>query len=327
MSPMSDGDNKPMKQLGDSLVGIMGPPKGRHLAMTEEALRIASGGKADRYDQMEGDMWLSRALRMAVSVLEGDFDFEADSLQKRLLVQLHQKDPESSVWQKFEEARKVRTDALKDIAARALTGKSHEEVSKQIGESATLKVAIMAPALPGIMEKAMKITRTKEDEDDAEEEHGFTDYREFALARLAAVFPEQILPSTGFRQMMDLALLSGRGRDLIPEIAKEFSRADKATKTLGVSQNELVMILNWINPAYPLWLATEEALAAILRGVFELEEITEDGARRMRNRKLRGDSPYPILEFSINTDGQHQFRLAKDLSAEDSSSARGSDTA
>jgi hypothetical protein len=327
MTEKSDSEGNPLDRLGDSFSGIVGPNKGRHLAMTEEALRVATGGKPDRYDQMEGDVWLNRALRMAVDVLEGDFDYEADSLQKRLLNQLHEKEQKPDVWEQFENARKVRREALYEIAARALTGRSHEDIRKQIGESATLKVATMAPGVPGILEKAMEIARTKEDKDGVAEEHGFTDYREFALARLAAVFPEHILPSIGFRQMMDLALLSGRGRELIPEIAKEFSREKKAAKTLGVTQNELVMIVNWVNPDYPLWLATEEALAAILRSAFELEEITEGGARRMRNRKLRGESPYPILGFSTHTDGRHEFRLAKGLSTEPSGSARDSDTA
>lgn len=308
-------EDDPLNSLGRSIPKIIGPNKGSHLALTEEALRMASGGKADRYDQMEGDMWLIRALRLAVEVLEGQFDYEADSLQKRLLDQLHQKNPDKGVWEQFKDAKNVRREALLEIASRALTGKPYDEVRKQIGESATLKVATMAPGLAGIMEKARKITHTEESVFEARESHSFIDYREFTLARLAAAFPEQILPSPGFRQMMDLALLSGRGLELIPEIANEFTRAQKAQKTLGVTQNELVMIVNWINPEYPLWLATESALAAILRSVFELNEITEQGAGRMRNRKLPGASPYPILGFSIFRDGKREFKLEPGLSA------------
>jgi len=317
MSEKTDKDN-PLIQLGESLPEIIGPKKGKHLAMTEEVLRVASGGKAGRHEQMKGDLWLNRAVRLAVEAFDEPFDYETDSLQKSLLQQLHDRNPEADVWKQFERAKKVRREALTDLVSRALTGRSYEEIGKQIGESATLKHAIIAPGVPGILEKAIKIVENDETEDceAAGGNHEFVDYREFTLFRLATLFPDRILPSVAFRQMMDLALVGGRGQELIAKIAADFKNAGNAKKALGIDETEFAMAVNWTNPSFPLWLASENALTAILRNQFGLENVSEQGARKKRNRKLPGESPYPILDFKVYKDRPHEFIVVQGLEAD-----------
>lgn len=317
MPQESENKNPLLGRFSDSLADILGPEKSHQLALTEEALRVASGGKPDQWDRIEGDLWLSRALRFACDALDGDFDFAADTLQKRLLDQLHEKDPDGGIWEMFSDARNVRRKALPDLASRALTGEPYTTIQKRIGESARSKVkalGIWSSVDPATWESSEQPTPSSMGEKKLSQ-IDLIDYREFAYLRLAMAMPEKILPSDWFRKKMDLALLSGRGRDLLSEICREQARTEKAKKILGVDLNEIVMTLNWVNPDFPLWLATENALANMLRSVFELEEITESGARKMRNRKLPGDSPYAILKFSIFPNGKHEFKLEQGLSA------------
>lgn len=280
------------------------------------ALRRVSGGKTTLSEQIDGDLWLSRALRFAVEAIDTPFNYAADSLQRRLLEQLHEKNPEAGIWEQLEKAISVRREALYDVASRALTKKSYKEIRKQIGDSATVHVASWAPGIPGIAERAQEITRAKLAAQAEEHSEGFTYYSEFALARLAAVFPEQVLPSVEFRRMMDLALLGGRGRKLITSIAAEIAKAEKNSKILGMKDAEIVMAVNWTNPEFPLWLASERALAAILRGPFGLDEVTEAGVRKTRNEKLKCDSPYPILSYKVFRDGRSEFQVSPGLRAE-----------
>lgn len=317
MPQESENKNPLLGKFSDSLSAILGPEKSHQLALTEEALRMASGGKPDQWDRMEGDLWLSRALRFAYDTLDGTFDFAADTLQKRLLDQMHAKNPNGGIWDMFSDAREVRRKALLDLASRALTDKPYTTIQKQIGESARWKVkalGVWSSVDPTAWESSEQPTPYSIGEK-VISQTDFIDYREFAYLRLAMAMPEKILPSGRFREVMDLALLSGRGRELLSEIYRERARTKKGKKILGVDLNEIVMTLNWVNPDFPLWLATENALANMLRSVFELEEITESGARKMRNRKLLGKSPYPILKFRIFPNGKHKFELEQGLSA------------
>lgn len=320
MSTDSEDGSSPLKQLGDRISKIAGPPKSHYLAMSDEAMRMAlrrvSGGIATPSEQIDGDLWLSRALRSAVEVLDLNFDYGADSLQRRLLEQLHDKNSEAGVWDQFEKALLVRREALYDVASRALTGKSYKGIRKQIGDSATVKVASWAPGISGITERAREITHAKLAAQAEEASKGFRDYSEFALARLAAEFPEQVLPSAEFRQMMDLALLGGRGSELITSIAAEIAKAEINSKILGMKDAVIVMAVNWTNPEFPLWLASERALAAILRGPFGLDEVTEAGVRKTRNEKLKCDSPYPILDYKVFRDGRSEFQVSPGLRAD-----------
>lgn len=319
MPQESENKNPLLGKFSDSLSAILGPEKSHQLALTEEALRMASGGKPDQWDRMEGDLWLSRALRFAFDTLDGNFDFAADTLQKRLLDQMHAKDPDGGIWEMFSDAREVRRKALLDLASRALTDKPYTTIQKQIGESARRKVkalGIWSSADPSSWESSEPLTPYSIAEKEISQSD-LIDYREFAYLRLAMTMPEKIFPSERFRKMMDLVLLSGRGGELLSEICRERTRTNKAKKFLGIELSEIVMTLNWVNPDFPLWLAQEKALAAMLRSMFELEEITESGARKMRNRKLLGKSPYPILEFSIFRNGKREFKLEQGLSAGD----------
>lgn len=313
--PESSDDNNSLTHLGDSLPEIIGPKKGEHLARAEERLRVALGEEGGRHFRMKGDLWLIGAIRLAVEALDKPFDYETNSLQKSLLQQLHDKNPEGDVWTQFEKAKKVRLEALTDIASRALTGRPYEEVGKQIGDSASLNMAIIAPGIPGIIEKAAKIFESDEtgDRKSAGGKDDSADSREFTLLRLATLFPDRILPNAAFRQMVNLALAAGRGQGLIEKIAKGFRNTIAAKKTLGIDETEIALVVNWTNPHFPLWLAAEKALAAILRNQFGLNDVSEEGVRKMRNRKLRCDSPYPILDMNVYKDRPHEFVLGQGL--------------
>jgi hypothetical protein len=141
------------------------------------------------------------------------------------------------------------------------------------------------------------------------------DPRRFALRQLAVTFPKEILPSQAFRQVMDMALLSGGGRDWIVDLANGFQNAGRRNSEPKSKELELelTMTVHFTDPRYPLWMASSEALESILSRQFGLSNVTQEGAKRMRSRKLRLDSPYPIVGFSTFADGRQIFEFSKGL--------------
>lgn len=269
---------------------------------------MASGGKADRYDQMQGDMWLSSALRTVVSILNEPFDYESDSLQSRLVEMIDERSPEIGIRKKFVAALENREKNLQEIAARILTGQPYATVQQRIRKSATLKVATMAPGLPGILEKAHAIS----------EEEEYVDARETALLRLAAYMPDLFEPSPAFRQLMDGALIGKRGGSLNMDFAKELRRAKENKKPLGISDAEIVLTVNLTNPEFPLWLAESKAMSSIITHVFNTDPGGSDGTeaiKQLRIRKLKCSQPYPILDFQMYREGNSEFVMAPGFEA------------
>ncbi len=308
--PNVDDQDKALDPLTEAVDDIV-KPKGKHVAMFGESLRMMSG--VDRYSRMQDDAWLSGALRQAVSALDSYFDYEADSFQNRLLQKLDEINPDVDVWQQFEQAKEVRRGGLQDLAARALTGEPYAKIKGRLGKSALLKGATVAPGISGMLQKAKNVIQENETDESGDASRGSLDPRELAIARLAILFPDQVLPGEAFRQMMNLALLGGRGTELISGLAGEFAKSERNRKTLGINDHEVEMTINWTNPDYPLWLAEMEALAAMLRLEFCSDDVTEEGAKGVRNRKLKCDSLYPIVGYVAYKNGEHSFQLDSGL--------------
>jgi hypothetical protein len=286
---------------------------GQISTLTNEALRMATRGGDGHHAGLEAKLWLWRAVLYATNALDKPFDYGKNSIQKSLLDQLHARKPESEVWRQFEVAKRVRRTALRDIASRALVGRPYKEIRKQIRAGSAIKAALMAPGLPDVVESASTLHQHDSSKMNAEDPNGVSDYREFALSRLAAAFPKKMLGSEDLRTMINLALAGDRGGELITAVAAEMAKAEKNHKILGMKEAEIVMAVNWTNPDFPLWLATATALAAILRRPFGLEDLTEEGVRKTRNQKLNCESLYPILDYKVFVDGHCEFSLSPGL--------------
>lgn len=295
-----------LEDLSSSLPRV-GRAEGKYTSQAKESFRSSSEAAPSHYVQALDSAWLSGILHESVARLDRMFDYEVDSYQRKLLLHLAKTAPDEQIWKKFEAAKSARHTGIRNLVSRALVDLPYADLKKQIRESALVKTAVAAPNIPGMMSKAREVLAAECIQEGIGKTQEILGPREFALVRLATVFPEQILPSDGFREMLDTALLGGRGADVIRACAKVFENAARAKKELGIDPIEFEMTLNWTNPDFPLWLGESGALAEMLRLRFGLEDVTEDGVKKMRSRKLESLPPHPIVDFRAYRDGQFEF--------------------
>lgn len=296
---------KPVKEgVKRALPKILKPSRTpRELRNLESCFRMIGGG-TDPSSDASAYRWLSSQLPNLVSSLECKFDYEKPSIQRLLLEHVERQRPELRAQEQLAAARKVQRENIRDIACTIMTGRSYHNISPLIADSmaltsTALNMRLILPESSGLVERAMRVDSGALRKDLP----AGLSVKDHALARLAAAFPEQVLPCEMFREAMDRALLEKRGMAFIAEVAKEAANVTTETKYRGVGDLLLVTSLNWTNPDFPLWLAEAGAFVEMLGEQFRVSGVSRDAAKRMRSRRFEGRGLQLIRGFRVSESG------------------------
>ena len=285
----------------------MFPTPGEAAQQYLDSLREIGSPDTDRFLENRGLGHASVAVAKIAGGLALPDVTNKSSLQYRLLHEISGGDPRYPIWAEWADAQKAARDRLFALARQMLFGNGSGRMADLIRTGTRQRMGLYAPGLLS----PLGISRSGSGSEVTGSSAGSSleplSMNGVLMLRLLEMHGRGILSTPEFRWVMDQELRMGNGQKFVQDVDHKLARSRE--KNLGVNETHLQMARNWTNPDLPLWLATREAMAQILRHVFGLEDVGEAGVEKERSRHLSAASAYPIRELRSFKTGRTALQI------------------